>query len=276
MEILTDICAYIRVLKYKHGLHASIDLHDVPADHAAALMPLISHDNEYCACIKKGGRPLCWVARRAARIAAPKKPYFAVCYAGVAEWVFPIVVKGKTVDYLSVTGYRADPPDFAAVAKRTYGNAPALETAYPTLKPEIPSREEIEPVVKPLVYMLSLYRAQLPQAPDAPPVYRAMLEYLQAHYKEDFSLDAMGAALGYAADTVGRLFKKYSGKTVIAYLTELRLNAAAERLRHTDARVTDIAAAVGYNDPNYFTLCFTKRFGLSPRAYRNNRAPTLR
>jgi len=34
--------------------------------------------------------------------------------------------------------------------------------------------------------------------------------------------------------------------------------------------ITEIAYAVGFNDPKYFTRCFTKMYGVSPSAYSGN------
>jgi AraC-like DNA-binding protein len=34
--------------------------------------------------------------------------------------------------------------------------------------------------------------------------------------------------------------------------------------------ITEIAYAVGFNDPKYFTRCFTKMFGVSPSSYGGN------
>ena len=48
------------------------------------------------------------------------------------------------------------------------------------------------------------------------------------------------------------------GVTFTEYLTELRMNRAKELLRTTQMRSSDIAYAVGYNDPHYFSYLFKK------------------
>ena len=53
------------------------------------------------------------------------------------------------------------------------------------------------------------------------------------------------------------------------YLTEVRLEAAKELLAGSDARMSDIAFDVGYQEPHYFSYLFKKHVGMSPREYRN-------
>ena len=32
-------------------------------------------------------------------------------------------------------------------------------------------------------------------------------------------------------------------------------------------RITDLAVAVGFNDPKYFSTCFKKKYGMTPKEY---------
>jgi AraC-like DNA-binding protein len=54
-------------------------------------------------------------------------------------------------------------------------------------------------------------------------------------------------------------------------LQERRLQQAAWLLEHTTQRVSDIAVSVGYENVSYFHRIFQKRFGLSPKKYRDDR-----
>ena len=59
-----------------------------------------------------------------------------------------------------------------------------------------------------------------------------------------------------------------NGRHVTEYLTNLRMNKAKELLRTTQMRSSDVAYAVGYNDPHYFSYLFKKHTGVTPRDYR--------
>jgi AraC-like DNA-binding protein len=65
-----------------------------------------------------------------------------------------------------------------------------------------------------------------------------------------------------------RQFKAYIGQTPLGYRTSARMETARSLLLGTDLSVTDIACALGYDDPLYFSRVFKKSTGLSPRAYR--------
>ena len=66
------------------------------------------------------------------------------------------------------------------------------------------------------------------------------------------------------------MFKKETGQAYTAYLTEVRLNQAVELLRMTNDKTYVIAAKVGYQEQNYFSYVFKKRFGVSPTKYRTS------
>jgi len=85
------------------------------------------------------------------------------------------------------------------------------------------------------------------------------------------SVAAVAEALGISTRAMQRLFLEI-GVTPRDYILARRLDVAAEALRRADrapeARITDIAYDAGFSDLSYFTRAFGKRFGLSPRAYR--------
>ena len=64
------------------------------------------------------------------------------------------------------------------------------------------------------------------------------------------------------------IFSQEVGMTFTEYLTNLRMTRAKELLRTTKLRSSDIAYAVGYNDPHYFSYLFKKHTALTPRDYR--------
>ena len=64
------------------------------------------------------------------------------------------------------------------------------------------------------------------------------------------------------------VFKKEAGESYSSYLTGLRMEKAAELMKTTDEKNYSIAAQVGYDEPNYFSHVFKKRYGVSPNKFR--------
>lgn len=81
------------------------------------------------------------------------------------------------------------------------------------------------------------------------------------------------AATGLTPRAIQKAFLRETGRTPTAFITERRLERAAELLVAEPGRsVTDIAFALGFNDAAFFTRCFRRRFGKTPRAWRNGGA----
>ncbi|MBQ6256062.1 MAG: helix-turn-helix transcriptional regulator, partial [Clostridia bacterium] len=65
------------------------------------------------------------------------------------------------------------------------------------------------------------------------------------------------------------LFSQTTGMTFTKYLIDLRMAKARELLYSTSMRSSEIAYAVGYNDPHYFSYLFKKCSGVTPSEFRS-------
>ncbi|WKL00141.1 helix-turn-helix transcriptional regulator [Paenibacillus amylolyticus] len=55
---------------------------------------------------------------------------------------------------------------------------------------------------------------------------------------------------------------------------QIRMEAARELLRSTELKSFEIAEQVGFAEPNYFSFCFKKHIGVSPKEYRKQASQT--
>ncbi len=74
------------------------------------------------------------------------------------------------------------------------------------------------------------------------------------------------AATGYNRNYICTAFKRNCGFTVRTYLNYVRIFHAAEMIAYGDYTLQQVCAAVGFNDPSYFTKTFRKIVGIPPRA----------
>lgn len=93
--------------------------------------------------------------------------------------------------------------------------------------------------------------------------------YLHEHMAEDgLRLADAAAALYISPGHLGRIMKQELGKTFVEYLTQLRIQKAAELLATTGLRSYEIAGLVGVADAHYFSILFKKTMGFSVQEYR--------
>ncbi|MBR4863782.1 MAG: helix-turn-helix transcriptional regulator [Oscillospiraceae bacterium] len=123
-----------------------------------------------------------------------------------------------------------------------------------------------------LVYMLLqqlLEHAvtELSRTPKGDPGILEILSYMEENFDRELSTELLAERSGYSAAHFCRKFKETTWLTPMNYLRIYRLEEAARRLRQGDGSVSDVALACGFPDPNYFTRCFKKHFGVPPTKY---------
>lgn len=115
---------------------------------------------------------------------------------------------------------------------------------------------------------LATWLAAQRTAPDrGTPVDRA-LRHLDERLDRDVGVAELAALVGVSPSHLGALVRAATGGGVLAYRTAARMARARHLLDTTDAPVAEVARAVGYDDPLYFSRRFRRTHGTSPTAYR--------
>lgn len=95
-------------------------------------------------------------------------------------------------------------------------------------------------------------------------------DYVARHYNDSgISLQSLCKHLHISQGYFSTVFKREVRMTFVNYLLHVRMEEAKTLLRTTDLRTFEIAERVGYPEPNYFSFCFKKSVGVSPKEYRN-------
>ena len=80
-----------------------------------------------------------------------------------------------------------------------------------------------------------------------------------------------GATALYGSDAIGGvlniILKKSTGKTLNAYITEIRMEKAKELLKDSRFKLYEVANQLGYKDANYFSTLFKRYTGCTPSKF---------
>ena len=93
--------------------------------------------------------------------------------------------------------------------------------------------------------------------------------YLEEHYKEDLSIESVSALFHLSPNYLSRVFHEHAGCRFTQYLTSIRIEKASYLLKNRPSMpIKDIAEAVGYYSPRYFSKIFYDSTGMLPSEYR--------
>ena len=99
---------------------------------------------------------------------------------------------------------------------------------------------------------------------------RRALEYIRAEYMKEITIENIAKHCGYSEFYLMKLFKQFTGESIVDYTNNYRLTVAGRQLRDTNEEISVIARKVGFNNVSYFNRQFKKLYGITPRQFKNN------
>ena len=104
--------------------------------------------------------------------------------------------------------------------------------------------------------------------------YRDLIQEAMAYTKAnihdpELSIPMVCSQLHISAGYFCSLFKKQVKLTFLQYVMQLRMEEAQGLLRSTELKAFEIAERIGFSEPNYFSFCFKKHTGTTPKEYRS-------
>lgn len=87
--------------------------------------------------------------------------------------------------------------------------------------------------------------------------------------EQDLSVDKVAGLLHLGRTIFYKKVRGTTGYTPNEYIRVIRLRKAAELLMEGEKNVSEVAYAVGFDNPYYFSKCFKEQFGMPPSQYRS-------
>lgn len=95
-------------------------------------------------------------------------------------------------------------------------------------------------------------------------------DHIEKNYRDEFRLTLISKTFAIHPNYLSTLFHSHVGKTIVTFLTEVRIQNACILLKETNSQIKEIAQEVGYQDIHYFYKIFKKLKGVTPLEYRNS------
>lgn len=101
------------------------------------------------------------------------------------------------------------------------------------------------------------------------PKIKKALKFIQDNYNNPISLEEVSDSAAMCVSYFSEIFKKEVGIGFNQYLTDLRFSKARILLQgQAELTIGDISMIVGFQDPNYFSRLFKKKFNCTAQEYR--------
>ncbi|MBE5737466.1 MAG: helix-turn-helix transcriptional regulator [Clostridiales bacterium] len=91
---------------------------------------------------------------------------------------------------------------------------------------------------------------------------------LKENIYSNISIDYICQKTHYSKSYIFKQFKKQTGKTIIEYYVNLKINEAKKLLRQNVYSINEIADKLCFDTPNYFSKTFKKISGITPTMYK--------
>ncbi|WP_235549799.1 helix-turn-helix transcriptional regulator [Paenibacillus sp. Soil766] len=94
--------------------------------------------------------------------------------------------------------------------------------------------------------------------------FKTLIQRVESNFCDKITVEQAAKQVSLNPFHFCKLFKKLTGRTFVEYVNVCRMNEAERLLRESNDTVTEIAALVGCDNPNYFTRLYKQYKGMTP------------
>ncbi len=285
---LTTLCDYLKVqitLKDLVGFKGRIDYRL-----SMILSRYPNHENEYCRSLKHNRQLFLkcvsmekLIHRKCTHL---QKAFCGTCYAGVREYIVPIMCRGFVIGFFCVGPYQAEQNlvirrQRKMISDFTLDNnyIKVLNIGYSKLQKKLKYSCSLISDLFGIAshYISEAYSQNAPEnngIPDIKVNYREnmildrILIHIHNNYCENLNVSVLADLCNCSISYINHIFKKKTGFNLKLYINMLRINKSKDLLINSDDNITAISAEIGFDNPGYFTSIFRRFLKISPKEYR--------
>ena len=192
--------------------------------------------------------------------------YIYECHYHLTEALQPVVIYGKHVGYFQIGQMLGDREKFIRLnAPDSYELSLLAELASPT-PDTLRSAAAILSCLAKYTVIDRYIGLSAQQSLDA------VLEYIGEHYRERITVSDLCRIFHYSRPSLFMHFKNELNQGITSYINELRLEKSKTLLQENHS-IKETAGLVGFEDANYFSRIFKKKYGISPSVFSKSRLP---
>ena len=138
-------------------------------------------------------------------------------------------------------------------------------------------RSTVDNLIENRKRVYEFYISSLPSGGDLPSgrvsaveqkFLRSIQEYVSANLHRNITLDDIAEVVCMSPSSLYKKMKEYADISPMEYVMKMRLHKAVELLKDDSVSVQEVASAVGFNTHSFFSECFKREFGMTPRQWR--------
>lgn len=123
-------------------------------------------------------------------------------------------------------------------------------------------------------FIRRVHRAKLESGISRP--IQICRDYIQLHLAEKITLESLAEQVNYSVNYLSRKFRRETGKNVMDYITECKVERAKEMLLSGEESIQSISEQLGFSTQSYFGAQFKKITGMSAGEYRSRYGRTVK
>ena len=188
-----------------------------------------------------------------------------ICGAGLLDIVIPILHQSEIVGFLMLGQIRIN-EEFPIGALSFPVDQQELRGKYISIplldEYRIEAIINVATMLTRLIMFENMVRSRQCQSASA------LADFICEHLSERLTVEYVARGVHLSSAGIYKCMRQSFGCTLGEYVTAKRIERAKELLEDRDLSIDQVAEAIGFTDAAYFSRCFKKQTGCSPREYR--------